>query len=57
MEYTKNIYVKTQEEKSYLLKISSLKNYMDRRRIGEIKLIDEEKSTKIKEFIRFLNLQ
>ena len=56
MESTRNIYVKTQEEKSYLLKISSLKNYMGRRRIGEIKLIDDEKNMKIKEFIRFLNL-
>ena len=56
MESTRNIYVKTQEEKSYLLKILSLKNYMDRRKIGEIKIINDEKNMKIKEFIRFLNL-
>ena len=56
MESTRNLYVRTQEEKSYLLKILSLKDYMRKKHIEEIKIIEDEKNIKIKKFIDFLNL-
>ena len=51
IEYTGAIYVKTQEEKEYLLK--NMLEYDNE--IEEIKLIDEEENPKIKHFIQFLN--